>query len=95
MQNPPTLQGLESIFENVVKSLLSLGGIVLFVMLLVGGFKYLTAGADPKATQAAQNTLTYAIGGLVLLAGSYIILLLIGTITGTTDTITNFLIVKP
>ncbi len=92
---PPTLQGLETIFGNVVKSLLALGGITLFIMLLVGGFKYLTAGSDPKATQAAQNTLTYAIGGLVLLAGSYLILLLIGTITGTTNSITNFLIVKP
>lgn len=91
---PPTLQSLETVFENVVKSLLALGGITLFIMLLIGGFKYLTAGSDPKAAQAASNTLTYAIGGLVLLAGSYLILLIIGTITGTTDNITNFLITK-
>jgi cytochrome bd-type quinol oxidase subunit 2 len=91
---PAQLSQLETVFENVVKSFLALGGITLFIMLLVGGFKYLTAGADPKAAQSASNTLTYAIGGLVLLAGSYLIMLIIGTITGTTNNITNFLIFK-
>lgn len=84
MGNPPaTLEKLEIIFENVVVTLLALGGITLFIMLLTGGFKYLTSGGDPKAVEGAQKTLTYAIGGLVLLAGSYMILRIIATITGT------------
>lgn len=90
--SPATLQDLEKVFSSLVTSLLALGGIVLFLMLLNGGFKYLTSGGDPKATEGAQKTLTYAIGGLVLLAGSYMILNIIKTFTGAD--VTNFVITK-
>jgi hypothetical protein len=90
---PAQLSGLETVFENVVTSLLALGGIILFLMLLSGGFKYLTSGGDPKATEGAQKTLTYTIGGLVMLAGSYIILRIIADFTGAD--VTNFVIFKP
>lgn len=89
---PAKLQDLEKVFENVVTSLLALGGIVLFLMLLSGGFKYLTSGGDPKAVESAKNTLTYAIGGFILLAFSYLILVIIGTLTGAD--VTNFTIFK-
>lgn len=89
---PAELSQLEDVFGSVVTSLLALGGIVLFLMLLSGGFKYLTSGGDPKAVEGAQKTLTYAIGGLVLLAGSYIILKIIENFTGAT--VTNFVIFK-
>lgn len=91
--DPAQLSDLDFIFENVVSALLALGGIVLFLMLLSGGFKYLTSGGDPKATEGAKNTLTYAIGGLVLLAGSYLILRIISDFTGAD--VTNFSITKP
>ena len=91
---PPTLNKLEVVFSNFVTTLLALGGITLFLMLLSGGFKYLTSGGDPKAVEGAQKTLTYAIGGLVLLAGSFIIIRLIGAFTGTDAIITNFDIVR-
>lgn len=80
---PAKLSDLETVFGSAVTSLLALGGIVLFLMLLSGGFKYLTSGGDPKATESAQKTLTYAIGGLVMLAGSFLILKIIGDFTGT------------
>lgn len=90
--DPAQLSDLELVFGNVVTSLLALGGIVLFLMLLSGGFKYLTSGGDPKAAEGAQKTLTYAIGGLVLLAGSYMILNIIKTFTGAD--VTNFVITR-
>ena len=92
---PPELYKLQDIFSNVVSSLLALGGIVLLIMLLMGGFKYLTSGGDPKAVEGAKKTLTTAIGGFVLLIGSYLILRIIGTFTGTDASITNFQIFKP
>lgn len=91
--DPAQLSDLEFVFGKVVTSLLALGGIVLFLMLLSGGFKYLTSGGDPKATETAQKTLTYAIGGMVLLAGSYMILRIISDFTGAD--VTNFVIVRP
>ena len=89
---PAQLSQLETVYESVITSLLALGGIVLLLMLLTGGFKYLTSGGDPKAVEGAQKTLTYAIGGLVLLAGSFMILNIISQFTGA-DVI-NFTIFK-
>jgi len=95
MGDPATIGNLEIVFSNVVRTLLALGAFGLFIMLLSSGFKYLTSGGDQKAVEGAKKTLTYAIGGFVLLAFSYMILRLIGLFTGTDSIITNFTIVKP
>lgn len=95
MGDPATIKDLESVFTNVVKVLMALGAFGLFIMLLTSGFKYLTSSGDPKAVEGAKKTLTYAIGGFVALAFSYMILRLIGIFTGTDSFITNFTIVKP
>ncbi len=89
---PATLSQLEVVFRNAVSAILALGGIVLFIMLLSGGFKYLTSGGDPKATEGAQKTLTYAITGVVVLAGAFLILKIISTITNVD--ITKFIIYR-
>ena len=77
-----TLRGLEGVFANLISVALGLAGIVLFLMLIVGGFRYITSGGDPKAAEGARNTLTYAILGFVLVASAYLILRFIGTFTG-------------
>jgi len=87
MDNPATLQDLEGVFSNVIKIILGIAGIVFFILLLLAGFKFITSGGDPKALESAQKTLTYAIGGLVVILLSYLILVLIKTITGVDVTI--------
>jgi hypothetical protein len=77
-----TLQDLEGIFSNVISSLLALGAIISFFMLLAGGFKYITSGGNPKAVGSAHATLTYAIIGLVAVAASYLVLEFIYIFTG-------------
>ena len=85
---------LENVFARVVAAVLGLAGIALFIMLIVGGFKYITSGGDPKRVEAARNTLTFAIIGLVLIALAYLILVFIENLTGAP--ILNFSIIyKP
>ncbi|KKU10256.1 MAG: hypothetical protein UX13_C0016G0013 [Candidatus Woesebacteria bacterium GW2011_GWB1_45_5] len=93
MDNIAQISDLQIIFGNLVRSILGFTGIALFVLLLVGGFKYITSGGDPKAVEGAQKTLTYAIGGLILILVSYLILVLIRTITGAN--VTEFNVVLP
>lgn len=78
----PTIQCLEIVFSNILFVAAGLAMLALFVMFLVGGFKYLTSGGDPKATAAAQQTLTYAILGLGLMAIAYLIFKIIESFTG-------------
>jgi len=81
-QDVAQLTELQFIFGNIVEVVLALAGIVLFIMLLMGGFKYITSGGDPKAVEAAKKTLTYAIGGLILIVLAYLFLKFIATLTG-------------
>ncbi len=79
---PPPLTELENYFARTVSLFLEFGGIVLLAMIIIGGYKYLTAGGNPQQTESAKKTLTYAIGGFVLLALSFLILKLIEQFTG-------------
>jgi len=82
LSDVPTIGEFEIVFGNVVNILLGVAGIALFIMLLMGGFKFLTSGGDPKAIEEAKKTLTYAIAGVVLVVLSFIILRIIEALTG-------------
>lgn len=73
---------LQTMFGNVLSVALQLIGIAMFVMIVVGGFKYLIAGGDAKATESAQSAITNAIIGLVLAIAAWFILLAIEKFTG-------------
>ena len=89
----PTLQGIECLFSNVVTTIFALAGVVLFIMFLSGGFKFLTSGGDQKQVEAAKGTLTHAITGLVVLILAFVFIQLIATLTGATG-ILNFKVVE-
>jgi len=86
----PTLKCLEVVFARILTVAVSLAVLALFIMLIVGGFKYLTSGGDQKATASAQQTLTFAVVGLVLLVLAFLVFRLIEQFTGVN--VTNFVI---
>ena len=43
-------------------------GIVAVIMIIVGGFRYITSGGDSNKVGGAKNTLIYAIVGLLIVA---------------------------
>lgn len=77
-----TIQCLECIILQVFHIAVRLAGIAVFIMLIIGGFRYLTAGGDPKSAESARKTITYAIFGLVLILAAWFILRFIETFTG-------------
>jgi hypothetical protein len=82
-----TIQGFERVFANVVSVALGLAGIVLFVMLIVGGLKYITSAGNPKNAAAASSTITSALLGIVLVALAFLFLQIISAFTGLNLTI--------
>lgn len=77
-----TIQCLVPLFESLVKAVISLGGVALFLMLLVGGFNFLFSGGDPKKLEQARGTVTQAIVGIIIMSLAYLILLTIQRFTG-------------
>lgn len=88
-----TIGSLVSLFKNIVQAVVALAGVVLFVMLLIGGFSYLFSGGDQKKLEAAKGTISSAIIGLIVLISAYIIFSLIKMFTGTD--ITTIQLVAP
>lgn len=86
---PAKISDFEFIFTRLVGIIIPLAGIVLFVMIVWGGFQYISSGGDPKKAAMAKATLTYAIIGLVLVALAYLIIFLISEFTGV-DAILDF-----
>lgn len=82
-----TLKDFEGIFSNLVSISGILLGFAFFLMMIVGGVRYLFSGGDPKALQSAKGTITWGIIGLALFALSFTILLIIQAFTGVNVTI--------
>jgi hypothetical protein len=60
--------GLEEIATKVVNFLSVIVGIVAVIMIIVGGFRYITSGGESSNVSGAKNTLIYAIIGLIIVA---------------------------
>lgn len=91
-ETPARIQDLEDVFSRILSLAIPGAGIAAFIMLIVAGFKYLTSGGDPKKASEAQQTMTYAIVGLILLVSAYIIISFIKSFTGVN--VTTFTIPK-
>ena len=79
---PNPLSDLEIIVANIIRSVVALGGIAVFVMLVAGGLMYLTSGGNPETVQKAKSTLTYAVIGIALFVLAWFALLFFQTFTG-------------
>lgn len=77
-----TIQGFECLFANILQIVTTVTGLIFFGMFIIGGFKYLTSGGDPKKAATASSTLTMSIIGLVGVIVSWLILLFIQNFTG-------------
>ncbi len=80
--SPATIQCLEAVLYNIIFALVSLAGLALFIMILIGGYTYLTAGDNAEQAQNARKTIFWAISRIVLMIFSYIILRAIYWFTG-------------
>lgn len=82
LSDPAKISEVGCVLASIISVVLGFVGIVLFVMLVIGGFKWLTSGGDPKGIEGAKATITNAIVGLLVIIFAYIILKIIETVTG-------------
>lgn len=89
-QEPAKLSDIVGILERIIRLLAPAAGIAFFIMLLVGGFQFVTSGGDPKAAGQARTTLTYAAIGIILVVTAWLILTIIKAVTGVDVTTVEF-----
>jgi beta-lactamase regulating signal transducer with metallopeptidase domain len=64
---------LSDTIATVINLLSVFGGAIAVIMIIVGGFRYITSAGSPEATKSARNTIVYALIGLVIIATAQII----------------------
>ncbi len=81
---PSPFTDLASLINLLYKSLLVLAGIVLFFLLILGGFNYLAGAGQEKSNQVekGKKAITGAIIGFLLVFAAYWIVQIISLLTG-------------
>lgn len=72
----------QNIVSNIISLLLWIIGVVSVIMIVIGGFKYVTSSGDSNKIQSAKNTILYSIIGLVVaIVGQGVVLYVVNWIT--------------
>lgn len=74
--------GVNTLLNNIVPNIYIAAGIVIFFMILFGGFSIMTGGSDSHKIDEGKKVITSAIIGLLVLFGSYWIIQIIQVLTG-------------
>lgn len=59
---------VDSVIQTVINILSAVVGVASVIMIIIGGFKYVTSGGDASSISSAKQTITYALVGVVVAA---------------------------
>jgi hypothetical protein len=74
--------GVGDLINNIVPNIYVAGGLVIFFMIIFGGFTIIANAGDPHKIEEGTKTITSAIIGLLVLFASYWIIQIIQVVTG-------------
>jgi hypothetical protein len=66
----PTVESTLAVVINIFSWVVGIAGVI---MIIIGGFKYITSGGNEQGVNSAKNTILFAIIGLVIVAIAQII----------------------
>jgi hypothetical protein len=76
------LSTLPGIINALTPYFLIIAGLILFGMLIMGGFEFLTAATDPKQAEKGQQRITTAVVGFLIIFTAYWVTQIIQVIFG-------------
>ena len=66
-----------ALINGALSFVMVIGALLVFGYLIMGGIEWITSGGDKTKTEGARNKITAAVIGLIILAASYAILIII------------------
>lgn len=79
---PANINDIETVFSTFLQVVLTLVAISTLIVIVLAGFRYLSAGGDKEATHKAKLTLTFGVAGLLVALSAWIIIQMIYNFTG-------------
>lgn len=68
-----TNPGIDPIIATIIQTALSLIGVIFLLLIIYGGYNWMTAAGDNSKVETAKNTITRAVMGLVVVLAAYAI----------------------
>lgn len=62
-----SLTGSDGIIARITNAIAVISGILAVIIIIWGGFTYITSGGDTNKTTSARNMITYAVIGLIVI----------------------------
>lgn len=80
-KDPKAKNAVESLVTNIINIFSWVAGVVSVIMVMLGGFWYITSNGDAAKVTKGRNAITYALIGLVIVALAQVIVqFVIGTL---------------
>jgi len=76
---PGTELTIEQRISSIIAIFLSLLGVIFFILMIYGGYNWMTAAGDEKKVEKAKDTIRNALIGLVIVIAAYAISVLVIT----------------
>src|SRR3989344_6970204 len=77
-----TLACIPIVMQNVINFAVLFAGVVCVAIIIYAGIKFATSEGDPEKIAIARRSVTYAIGGLRFVIIFFVVLGIVGNITG-------------
>lgn len=74
--------GIIDVVRNIIRFIIIVAFVIAFIMLIIGGIRWILAGGDEKAVEKARGTITAALIGLVVVLIAFALIKLVETFFG-------------
>jgi len=71
-------RGLMAFVSNIIKLIITFGGLYTFFNILMAGIGFMSAGGDSKKIEQAWAKIWQSVLGLVIMVGSFILIAILG-----------------
>src|SRR5574337_2045056 len=68
-----TTDKVNTLIAEIINVISVVAGVVAVIMIIIGGFRYVTSGGTPDKVTGAKNTILYGIIGLIIVALAQVI----------------------
>ncbi len=82
LKNPLTLNTFFDLYTRLLDAFFSIMALIAILMLIVSGYRYITAQGNTEQAEAAKKTITYAVLGIVVALLAYVIVHSVATFFG-------------
>jgi hypothetical protein len=82
LKNPININNFVQLYRTVIEGFFGIMALVAILMIVVSGYRYITAGGNEEQTHSAKNGLKYAVIGVAISLLAYVIVHSVGVFFG-------------